>query len=134
MNTVHHSAGYLFELLTHPQAFAIKAEKMIPVEVLNRVPILVATGVSGILGAGALASRLNLPVGVVRKDNDKTHSMYRVELPAVAVNSPWIFVDDLVDTGQTKTRVRKAISSIEGYRGEFLGTYLYESNVWQYQK
>lgn len=90
---------------------------------------IVCTGVSGILFASPLSLFMKKNLVVVRKQRDASHSTNKIEANCYCDEvGKWIFVDDLVDTGKTLTRVRKAIKDWSGEAGEYRGRFLYDGS------
>ncbi|ASR77172.1 phosphoribosyl transferase [Mycobacterium phage MyraDee] len=86
---------------------------------------MVGTGLSGTIAVTELARKLGKHYMVVRKPNDGTHSSLPVE---GKVGKRWVFVDDLVGTGRTLSRVFDAMSALtqgRGFATTFVGTFLY---------
>lgn len=86
---------------------------------------LVGTGLSGTIAVTDLARWLGKNYLVVRKPNDGSHSRHPVE---GKLGKRWIFVDDLVQTGQTLARVYDVIETLRknrGFSSEFVGSFLY---------
>jgi orotate phosphoribosyltransferase len=82
----------------------------------------VGTGLSGTCAVPLLAYALEKNFLIVRKTIDGTHSSSLVE--GVAGNR-WVFVDDLISSGSTFTRVYNAMEEHVGI--EFVGAYMYQS-------
>lgn len=88
---------------------------------------LVGTGFSGALVVPALAMRVRKPFILVRKEGDGSHHSGRL---IGNLGQRWIFVDDFVSSGATRTRVMEAVSSLaaaEGHTTEYLGDYCYST-------
>lgn len=71
------------------------------------IEAVAASGNSGLAIAGAIGYAAQIPVFAVRKPGDK-HS----QTTGYAPNGPvarWAFVDDLIESGSTFDRVRKAV-------------------------
>jgi adenine/guanine phosphoribosyltransferase-like PRPP-binding protein len=100
---------------------------------------IVCTGVSGVLFASPLALLMGKNLVVVRKQRDASHSSNKIEANCKPKEvGKWLFVDDLVDSGATRTRVIKAIDkwtdtieSTDTVNNEYVGDYLYESGSFQ---
>jgi adenine/guanine phosphoribosyltransferase-like PRPP-binding protein len=88
---------------------------------------VVVTGVSGCLVGGLIAHALQVDLVVVRKEDDhSTHSYDRVE---GHLGSRWVFLDDLVESGKTRSRVRRLIKEAADANGiptSFGGSLLYQ--------
>jgi hypothetical protein len=86
----------------------------------------VGTGLSGALMIPALSKAFCVDFLMVRKKNDGSHSEYPCE---GYLGERWIFVDDLIATGDTFTRVAqvvRAAAAWENHQTELVGAYLYE--------
>jgi adenine/guanine phosphoribosyltransferase-like PRPP-binding protein len=87
---------------------------------------VVGTGLSGAVAASQLSRALRKNLAVVRKPRDGSHSSNPVE---GVLGKRWLFVDDLISTGDTFRRTRAAIEKVcaeRGHEAEFVGAYLYE--------
>lgn len=85
---------------------------------------MVGTGLSGSLVIPVLAREFRKYFAIVRKDEQR-HSDLEVE---GLIGHKWIFVDDFIDLGKTRTRVKEAVESVTGNRDIYVGTYLYNSH------
>jgi len=86
---------------------------------------LVGTGLSGTIAVTELARRLGKKYLIVRKPGDGTHSSLPVE---GKLGKRWIFVDDLISTGTTATRVSETIEKVtarRGFKTRCVGVFLY---------
>lgn len=81
----------------------------------------VGTGVSGIIGASVLASALNKNLLIVRKPGEASHSFEKVE---GRLGLRWVFVDDLIASGETYMRVRSEIEVLP-VTSRLVGAYIY---------
>jgi len=71
--------------------------------------VLLGTGLSGTLALGAIAGIYpNIPIGIVRKEGDGSHSSCFIEAPNNYYNK-WAFVDDLICSGDTFSKVEQAV-------------------------
>ena len=70
---------------------------------------IVCTGISGVLLSSVVAARTNKTLVILRKNSDSTHG-HRIEnnLGVVCVR-PCVFIDDLMDTGDTLIRVLETL-------------------------
>lgn len=88
---------------------------------------IVGTGLSGTVIVPQLARILDKYALIVRKPNDGSHS----RLPAEGkLGERWLFVDDFIYTGTTRTRVIDAVTELAAkrdYKTEYVGAYLYEN-------
>src|SRR5689334_663398 len=87
---------------------------------------IVGTGLSGTLVVPFLAYFTNKHFLIIRKQDDRsTHSSTPGE---GALGSRWLFVDDLIASGQTQKRVKEVVNSISAageFETEYVGMYLY---------
>lgn len=89
---------------------------------------LIGTGLSGALAVPTLARAVGCSWAIVRKDGDGSHSGNAVE---GTVGRRWVFVDDLISTGQTRLRVRESMAqfSVDNrFDTDYVGDYLYYGN------
>jgi hypothetical protein len=95
---------------------------------------LVGTGFSGAVVIPTLARELGKKFVLIRKDNDDSHHGKGRLLGSIGAR--WLFVDDFVSSGATKTRVLgKIAEALETRRGwgedvshiEHAGDYLYNT-------
>lgn len=84
--------------------------------------LLVGTGLSGSLSLSALRARLGVDIAIVRKPGDSEHAHYKIESTRDPYGAKWLFVDDLISSGATQSRV---IRAMEGQQGEFKGSFLW---------
>jgi orotate phosphoribosyltransferase len=80
------------------------------------------------LAAQLFARALGIHFAIVRKHNDGTHSINAVE---GNVGKRWVFVDDLICSGETRNRVRDAMKLFcdqNKWESTYVGTYLYYGN------
>lgn len=92
---------------------------------------LVGTGFSGGIVIPALALVLEKRYVLVRKDTDDSH--HGKGRLIGSLGRRWVFVDDFVSTGATRTRVVDKIeqaAAIEGHSTEMVGEFMYASD-WQ---
>jgi hypoxanthine phosphoribosyltransferase len=95
---------------------------------------MIGTGLSGALVIPRLAAEFDAHWFIVRKEKDGSHSSYVGE---GSIGKRWLFVDDLIDSGETLKRVQLAVkeacSSKYGvdyanyapFDTEYVGAYLY---------
>ncbi len=76
---------------------------------------LVVTGVSGCLIAGAVANTLRKNILVVRKENDDSHAGTGVYKCEGVLGDRWVFIDDLIFSGASLRRVRRAVAEFKDY-------------------
>lgn len=70
---------------------------------------MVGTGLSGSLIIPVIARALGKNWLIIRKESESAHSSERGE---GNLGDRWVFVDDFVDTGATKRRVKDAVAAI----------------------
>jgi hypothetical protein len=123
---VRSHASYLTQLFDEPdvaiQQFRVKMRAV-------DFDTLVGTGISGTLSAQLFARALGVNFAIVRKETDSTHSTNNVE---GNIGKRWVFVDDLVASGDTRRRVREAMKRfclIQSFESTYVGQYLYYQNV-----
>lgn len=85
---------------------------------------MVGTGLSGTLVVPYLARTFGTYWAIVRKP-DNTHSSNQVE---GKIGQRWLFVDDLVCSGNTLRRVQAVISTTAGPKTQYVGCYEYYWN------
>lgn len=66
-----------------------------------KIDAIAVRGISGAVIGGAVSLVTNLPLIIVRKQNDDSHSSYRVEYGDGALVKNYCFIDDLVSSGKT---------------------------------
>jgi len=93
-----------------------------------RIDAIAVRGISGAVIGGALAVSTGLPLIIVRKPNDGTHSMYSVEYGEKF--SAYAFVDDLISTGITVDSVQDAIT--RECSADMVKIYLYRDDKTDY--
>jgi hypoxanthine phosphoribosyltransferase len=81
----------------------------------------VVSGYSMSLISSILAYKMNMPVAVVKKQNEKRHSGFTAE---GLCNKRWLIVDDLICSGDT---IRHVQGAIEGISGKVVGVVLYNA-------
>lgn len=108
-----------------PHYLESEFKRLVPADSFD---LLVGTGLSGTLALATLRARLGVEIAILRKDRDDTHSRYKLESTADPEGARWIFVDDLIDMGDTRARVT---THMAGYNGSvYVGDFLYSpSNV-----
>lgn len=120
------AASYLESIWTKPdelvQRFQSKME-------INNVEYdtLIGRGVSGALAVPLFARAAHTQYGIVRKD-EGSHSSRTVE---GTIGKRWIFVDDLIDSGETFLETAKKMASFSknvDWSTQLVGAYLYLSN------
>ncbi len=120
------AAGYLENVLCHDR-FMETAQNIIAATYGHRgkFDAIACTGTSGVAIGPYIAAILKKPVMVVRKDNEHNHSDEFVETEIEHGKKViWIFLDDLISTGTTLSRVKKKINA-RHRRSKHYGTILY---------
>lgn len=87
---------------------------------------LVGTGFSGSVVIPSLALRMGKKFALLRKDTDDSHHG-RGRLVG-EIGDKWIFVDDFISSGKTRTRVIEKVSDallLNGMVSEMAGQYMY---------
>lgn len=83
-----------------------------PDENLSRI-YLGSRGMSGIISISAASAISGMPIIAVRKNEGFTHGEYEVEgMPENWSNRKWIFVDDMISSGETLWGTIKAIGKM----------------------
>lgn len=95
------------------------AEAMVEATGSTRYDTLVGTGLSGALVVPGVARMLDKHWLIVRKQGDSTHSHLELE---GTLGNRWLFLDDLISTGTTYTRVKEVVGR---YDRSHAGAYLY---------
>jgi hypothetical protein len=97
---------------------------------------LVGIGLSGALVVPIIGRALDKHWLVLRKDSESTHASS--SLGEGTLGKRWVFVDDLVDSGETRDNVRQKVDSLLDERAprsrhgiafstEYVGDYLYHA-------
>jgi hypothetical protein len=122
---VRSHASYLSPLIESPdEVIARFRAKMRAVD----FDTLVGTGLSGSLAVPMLARSVGCHFALVRKANDASHSDNSVE---GNVGKRWVFVDDLICSGETRRRVRGAMADFcakHNFMNAYVGDYMYHGN------
>lgn len=85
----------------------------------------VATGLSGVSVANMLAHALDKHVFLVRKEDDKSN--HSGDPAAGFLGKRWIFLDDFVDSGKTRERVKRVVTDLVAeYKQREYGAYVSE--------
>jgi hypothetical protein len=94
---------------------------------------LVGRGLSGALVVPYVARALGLRWAIARKDNDGSHSSECIE---GTIGRRWVFVDDLISSGNTLTKTIISVNVTAdkvGYETQFLGAITYAPYIiWSY--
>jgi len=88
---------------------------------------IVVSGISGMMFGSPLSLSMRKDIAIVRK-GESTHSNHKIE--STKEIGRWIFVDDLICTGETFQRVIKTIQedTIHSRTHRFVGAYIYVPN------
>lgn len=130
MNVQHSLVSYLHPLWT-PSAMAETIAKAKTILEPIEFDTVVGTGLSGSLFGLTLAHTMDKNLLIIRKPGAKSHSHRRAE---GTLGKRWIFVDDLVDTGETLCRVKGEVLKFRRldiprneprFKSEYVGRYLY---------
>lgn len=118
---------YLNDAMTKTESLIEKALRTLnPHE--DEFDAFVCIGVSGLLVAPTLAYLMGKRLAVVRKLDDKqNHAVVRVE-SALNRKDRWVFVDDLIASGETLRYVLRAMGNTEGFEGEMVGRFMYNTD------
>ena len=84
----------------------------------------VCRGLSGVLVAPLLARAMSKNFLIVRKPDEKSHSVSRVE---GTFGEKWIFVDDFIGSGATFNACEQAVDALRT-KTTFVGTYQYQTD------
>lgn len=91
---------------------------------------IVGTGFSGGIVIPALALSMGKKFVLIRKDGDDSH--HRTGRLVGQLGERWIFVDDFISSGRTRTRVFEKISEAlteTDSEATFVGQYMYENII-----
>jgi adenine/guanine phosphoribosyltransferase-like PRPP-binding protein len=87
---------------------------------------IVCMGNSGTLFAGGLSVRLGLPIILVRKPQENTHSTYLVE--GLFSGKQLLFIDDFISSGKTLMTASNMIKDKFGKKCKITHAYFYRSD------
>lgn len=93
----------------------------------RRFDFIAVTGMSGCLIGAPVAVALGIPLVVVRKKGDTSHS-WRPLINGSAAFGKYLFLDDFISVGTTFRRLVNVLSN-EDPNPEYAGSYLYEDRV-----
>lgn len=117
-------AYYLNHAFDRPEHIAALARETIPESL--KFDVLVGRGLSGALVVPIIAGAFGKRFGIVRKeDPDDNHSGRTFE---GTLGGRWLFVDDLISSGETFRAVHEAVAVRAGesrFRTQCAGAYLY---------
>lgn len=91
----------------------------------------VGIGLSGTIAAVELARKMGKEYFIIRKPTDGSHSSKPAE---GRLGKRWVFVDDLVSSGRTFSRVWDVIEGIrtsKGFGTEYVGAFLYNDGSYE---
>jgi adenine/guanine phosphoribosyltransferase-like PRPP-binding protein len=83
---------------------------------------IVVRGNSGVIVGSPVALRLRVPLVVVRKPGEGSHSSHKV-INVGNLGDRWLFLDDFISTGRT---LRACIEALESYDSRHACTYQYD--------
>ncbi len=115
------ASSYMERAYDHPDVIANRLMERVPVH----FDTLVGTGLSGTLIVPAVARMLGKHWLIVRKPGDGSHSNHIVE---GTIGQRWLFVDDLIASGNTVKRVLGDLTRVERasmLSTQFVGAFLY---------
>ena len=93
---------------------------------------LVGTGLSGTLVVPLMAYLLKKRFCIVRKASDNgrhNHSEFHME-NGLQIGDRWVFIDDFVSSGETRTRVMDIMRNVGAGKYEYVGAYMYSNDTW----
>ena len=123
-------SGYMSDAFDDPDALTERVKQLLKG---TRYDTIVGTGLSGTLVVPYVARKLHKHWLIVRKPNDGSHSSFKAE---GELGQRWVFLDDFVDTGETRDRCRNVVESVvrdqrsfrselEDFNTTFVGTCSY---------
>lgn len=125
-------AGWLKPI--HDPAELRKVTNLIVAEVskMDPKPVFVAVrGTSGTVIGGTVSLVSDIPLVVVRKNDDSSHAMGYGSVQGISdADGPYVIVDDLVDTGDTVRQIIRAVST-RTTRSECIAVILYSERQLQ---
>jgi adenine/guanine phosphoribosyltransferase-like PRPP-binding protein len=89
-----------------------------------KINSIAVTGISGVAIGGLLSYKTKLPLVIVRKVSEHTHSSKHVEYSDWLENLNYCIVDDLISSGDTIERIKKNIED-ETEDSKLIKIYLY---------
>jgi adenine/guanine phosphoribosyltransferase-like PRPP-binding protein len=90
----------------------------------QRFDFIAVTGMSGVLIGAPVAIALDIPLVVVRKKGDTSHS-WRPLINGTDADGKYLFLDDFISVGNTFRRLVNVLSAHDS-NPEYAGCYLYE--------
>jgi adenine/guanine phosphoribosyltransferase-like PRPP-binding protein len=121
-------AYYMTDVVSSPEYVIERAQSKLSASSIS-FDTLVGTGLSGAVIVPRLAESLGVNWLLVRKRNDGSHSPQPCE---GYLGRRWLFVDDLIDSGETLNRCRDIVARVAGlrrYATEHVGSYLYRDDL-----
>lgn len=116
-----------FDLAKRTERLGILMPKLTRLYAGGVFDIVVGCGLGSVVMSTLIADRLGCPLGVVRKHGEPTgHAGRRYVLPE-AQGLKWLFVDDLVSSGQTLAHVVRTVGG-ERESWQLAGLALYGSS------
>lgn len=107
---------YLREVFEDPIKFHNKVNEFVKLlRKRKNVNAIVASGVSGITFASAMAYKMKLPLVVVRKKREKTYSHAETMIEGGFNGMQYIIVDDLISSGATMGYIANMIHEKHDY-------------------
>jgi phosphoribosylpyrophosphate synthetase len=82
----------------------------------NKIQALVCCGISGAGVAFPISCKLDIPVWIIRKEGEKSHSRNDIDRPYVDTPTgkiPYVIIDDLIDSGATIARIIKCMNETD---------------------
>ena len=120
-------AGYLHLPIREPKLLVSRVKEL--PEQIGGFDAVVGCGMSGAMAASIVGCDLGLRFCVVRKKSDiNTHSCTRFE-GNMQKGDRWIFLDDLIDSGDTFRFVYDMMKSQTVGNYKFVGAYLYTNVI-----
>ena len=92
----------------------------------SKFDFICVTGMSGALVGAPVAIRLGIPLVVVRKPGDLSHSS-RLMINGGAAHGKYLFLDDFISIGMTFRRIHRFMADLKS--AEYAGSYLYENRI-----
>lgn len=93
----------------------------------SRYDFIAVTGMSGVLVGSPVAIRLKVPLVVVRKPEEISHS-YTDLIGGAAARGRYVFIDDFIAGGTTYGRVRERLAESD-MDCRYVGCYLYSDKL-----
>ena len=125
---------YMKNAFSNQRKNIANAKKRIITERLGFDSIAVQ-GISGIVFGTLLAYEMKKNLIIVRKSTKESlHTHHKRVVTQKDFCKRWIFVDDLIDSGKTFIRVKKAIHEEFGSTAQFVGGYLYSEHEYLHEE